>query len=558
MKHDPYVIGVDFGTDSVRSLLVSADDGDEVASSVEDYPRWSQELYCDPAGQRYRQHPLDYVETLESTVRGVLEAAVHVTPEQIVGIGIDTTGSTPVAVDREGTPLALTPGFEENPNAMFVLWKDHTAVQEAADINETARSWGGEDFTRFSGGAYSSEWFWAKMLHVVREDEGVGQAAFSWVEHCDWMPALLTGTTDPLTMKRSRCAAGHKAMWHESWGGLPSEDFFAAVDPILSGVTARLYRNTETSDMPAGTLSPEWAGRLGLPVSVVVPVGAIDAHLGAVGGGISPYVLSKVIGTSTCDMLVAPLGEMDGKLVNGICGQVDGSIIPGMLGMEAGQSAFGDVYAWFKRLLLWPVESVLPSVGVLDDATLGRLISALDETVIPELSKRAEHIAPEESGIVALDWLNGRRTPDANQALVGALMGLDLGTDAPRLFRALVEATAFGSKKIMDRFLEEGVPIEGVNALGGIAKRSPFVMQVLADVLGVPIQVVRSEQTVAIGSAMAAATAAGVHPDIETAQRKMGSGFETTYEPDSTRVEQYRGLYDRYSSLGDFVEDQHG
>ncbi len=556
MKHDPHVIGVDFGTDSVRSLLVNATSGDEVASSVKAYPRWSQGLYCDPASQQYRQHPLDFIETLETSVREAMEAAPDVFPEQIVGVGVDTTGSTPIAVDREGTPLALTPGFEENPNAMFVLWKDHTAVREAAEINEKARSWGGEDFTRFEGGVYSSEWFWSKILHVLREDEAVRDSAFSWVEQCDWVPALLTGMTDPLTMKRSRCAAGHKAMWHESWEGLPSEDFLTTLDPCLVGLRDRLYRHTETSDKPAGTLSSKWAERLGLPEGVVVPVGAFDAHLGAVGGEIAPYMLSKVIGTSTCDMLVAPLDEMEGKLIRGICGQVDGSILPGMLGMEAGQSAFGDIYAWFKRLLMWPVESALSSMGEMDDVALGRLTERLNEVIIPELSREAAAIPLEESGPVALDWLNGRRTPDANQALEGAVMGLHLGTDAPRLFRALVEATAFGSKAIIDRFMDEGVPIEGVIALGGVPKRSPFVVQVLADVLGVPIQVARSEQSVALGSAMAAATAAGVYPDLEAAQRAMGSGFETTYEPDPDRVEEYRVLYERYSRLGEFVESQ--
>ena len=383
---------------------------------------------------------------------------------------------------------------------MFILWKDHTAVEEAAEINEVSRTWGGTDYTKFEGGVYSSEWFWAKILHVLREDERVRGSAYSWVEHCDWIPAILTGNTDPLTLKRSRCAAGHKAMWHEDFGGLPAEDFLVKLDPLLAGLRDRLFKDTYTSDVPAGTLTEEWARKLGLPAGVMVGVGAFDAHMGAVGGEIEPFHLSKVMGTSTCDMLVAPFDEVGDTLVSGICGQVDGSIMPGMLGLEAGQSAFGDVYAWFKKVLAWPIENILASAESIDKATRDRLVEEVSERIIPELTAAAEKIEIGESGIVALDWMNGRRTPDANQALKGAVMGLTLGSDAPRIFRALVEATAFGSKKITDRFLSEGVRIEGVIALGGVAKKSPFVMQVMADVLNMSIKVARSEQTVALGA----------------------------------------------------------
>ncbi|MFH1999493.1 MAG: ribulokinase [Planctomycetota bacterium] len=552
MSQEPHVIGVDFGTDSVRSIVVNAASGETVSNAALSYPRWSQGLYCDPASHRYRQHPLDHIETLEITVREALSQAPGVDADQVVAIGVDTTGSTPVAIDAAGIPLALKPEFSDNPNAMFVLWKDHTAVREAGEINEKARTWGGTDFTCYVGGIYSSEWFWSKIVHILRHDEAVRDAAWSWVEHCDWIPALLTGCTDPLTLKRSRCAAGHKAMWHASWGGWPSEDFLSKVDPLLSGLSSRLCKNTHTSDLPAGTLSSEWARRLGLHERVVVAVGAIDAHLGAVGGEIKPYYLSKVIGTSTCDMLVAPLDEMKGKLIRGICGQVDGSILPGMLGMEAGQSAFGDVYAWFRDLLLWPVKHLLAGTGRIEEDRL----RSMTEELIPELSRQAREIEPGESSLIALDWLNGRRTPDADPTLRGAIAGLDLGTDAAGIFRALVEATAFGSGRIVDRFEREGVPIKGIIALGGIAKKSPFVMQVLADVLNRPIDVARSDQTVALGSAMAAATAAGVYPYMEAAQKAMGQGFERTYKPDSARVGQYRMLNDRYLRLSGFIENE--
>jgi L-ribulokinase len=556
MTQKKYAIGIDFGTDSVRTLIVNVANGREIAADVFLYPRWKAGKYCNPAINQFRQHPLDYTEGLEITVKNALAKVPHDVAEHIVAISVDTTGSTPVAVDRKGTPLSLIPGFEDNPNAMFILWKDHTATAEAEEINRLAHGWGGIDFTCYEGGVYSSEWFWAKILHVLRLDKKVRDTAFSWVEHCDWIPALLTGKTDPLSLKRSRCAAGHKAMWHEDFGGLPSEEFLVKLDPLLKGLRDRLYKETHTCEVKVGMLSLEWAERLGLSTSVAVGAGSFDAHLGALGGEIKPYYLSKVMGTSTCDMLVAPMQEMEGKLVRGICGQVNGSIIPGMLGMEAGQSAFGDVYAWFRNMLMWPVENLLAESDLIEKEIKNSLVEEIADRIIPSLSKAAASVPPGESGIVALDWLNGRRTPDANQLLKGAIAGLNLGSDAPRIFRALVEATAFGTKKIIDRFTSEGVRIEGVVALGGVAKKSPFVMQVVADVLGMPILVARSEQACALGAAMAAATVAGIYPTIQVAQQAMGNGFEMEYHPDQSNTEIYSRLYQQYSELGRFVEGQ--
>jgi L-ribulokinase len=553
MSQAKYTIGLDYGTDSVRSLIVNVETGEEVASVVFEYPRWKKQWYCDAPKNQFRQHPKDYLEGLEYTIVEALKQAPAGVAENVVGISVDTTGSTPVAVDEKGTPLSLTPGFEENPNAMFVLWKDHTGVKEADEINELARAWD-IDFTKFEGGVYSSEWFWAKLLHVIREDAAVYRAAYSWVEHCDWIPAILTGNTNPKTLKRSRCAAGHKAMWHEAFGGLPTEEFLVKLDPLLSGLKDRLFRETFTCDVSAGTLTPEWAQKLGLSTSVKVGVGAFDAHLGALGGQIEPYYLSKVMGTSTCDMLIAPMEEVGDKLISGICGQVDGSIVPGMMGMEAGQSAFGDIYAWFKRVLMWPAEKIISESTLLDETTKAKMLDEMSSKIIPELTKAAEQIPIEESGVVALDWMNGRRTPDANQNLKGVIAGLNLGSDAPRIFRALVEATAFGSKAINDRFIREGVRIDGVIALGGVAKKSPFVMQIVADVLNMPIKVARSEQACALGSAMAAAVVAGVYADTTEAQQKMGGGFETTYYPIPANAEKYQALYAKYLKLGELIE----
>jgi L-ribulokinase len=476
--------------------------------------------------------------------------------ENVIGIGIDTTGSTPCAVDKSGTPLALREEFSENPNAMFVLWKDHTAVDEAAEINEVAKTWGGTDFTKYEGGVYSSEWFWAKILHTLRHDSKVRQAAYSWVEHCDYLPALLTGTTDPLTMKRSRCAAGHKAMWHAEWGGLPSEEFLTKIDPLLAGLRERLYRETCTSDVCAGGLIPEWANRLGLPAGIAVAVGAFDAHMGAVGGGIVEKALTKIMGTSTCDMIIAPYDVIGDKLIAGICGQVDGSIIPGMIGLEAGQSAFGDVYAWFREILCWPIDSVLPAVAGIDSEALAQIRKDARSRMLAQLTEEAAKLDPGATSLIALDWLNGRRTPFANQTLKGAVAGLTLGTTAPAIFRALVEATAFGARAIVDRFIEEGVEIDQVIALGGIPQKNDLVMQITSDVLRMPINVAAAEQACALGAAMFGAVAAGAFASVEEAQREMGSGFSRTFKPMDRNAGVYDKLYKEYLSMGEALEGQ--
>jgi L-ribulokinase len=551
---EAFIIGIDFGTDTVRCVVINAANGKEEGDEVASYKRWAAGKYSDPAANRFRQHPRDYIEGLEESIKGALKKLPKSAGKRVAAIGIDTTGSTPCAVDRSGTPLALTRGFEENPDAMFVLWKDHTSVKEAELINKTARGWGGTDFTKYVGGVYSSEWFWAKILHVLRGSPAVRRAAFSWVEHCDWMPALLTGTTDPLTMKRGRCSAGHKAMWNAEWGGLPPEEFLTRIDPLFKGLRARLYSQTLTSDLKAGDLTAEWAARLGLEPGIPVSVGAFDAHMGAVGGGITERTLVKIMGTSTCDMMVAKPKAIGAACVAGICGQVDGSIVPGMIGIEAGQSAFGDVYAWFKDLLSWPLKAVLTKTRLLKSAQAAELREETEGKLLNVLADEAEKTDPAHSSIIALDWLNGRRTPFADQTLKGAIAGLTLGSTAPRIYRSLVEATAYGSRAIVEQIRKHGIPISEVIALGGVARKGGFVMQVTADVLGMPIKVARSEQCVALGAAMFAAVAAGIHGSIAEAQKKMGSGFDMRYAPDRKRAALYDKLYQRYLDLGGRLE----
>lgn len=558
MINDKFVVGVDYGSDSVRSVIINALNGKELSSSVYYYPRWQQGLFCDAPNNQFRQHPLDYISGLEVTIKECIKlAGGDVIARNIKGISVDTTGSTPVAVDEHGVPLALTPGFEENPNAMFVLWKDHTGVKEAAEINEHATKFP-VNYLKYVGGIYSSEWFWAKLLHVLRADEKVRKAAHSWVEHCDWIPFLLTGGTNAADIKRGRCSAGHKALWAEEFDGLPPDEFFSSLDPLLSGFRARLFSKTYTADEAAGTLSEEWANRLGLSTDVVVGTGAFDAHMGAVGGQIEPYYLSKVMGTSTCDILVAPTNEMEGKLVRGICGQVNGSVIPGMTGLEAGQSAFGDTYAWFKNILAWPLHNLLSQTKLIDSATAEALKLELENAIIPELSKQAALLPLDEINEVAVDWLNGRRTPDADQMLKGAITGLSLGTDAPRMFRALAEATCFGAKSIVDRFVQEGIPVKGIIGIGGVAKKSPYIMQMMADVLGMPIRIHQFEHTCALGAAMFAAVASGIYPNVEEAMVAMGRGFDAEYFPNVGLQDFYAARYKRYQGLGAFVASQAG
>ena len=556
MKPNIYVIGVDYGSDSVRSVLVNAVNGKEISSSVFNYPRWQKGLYCDPSTNQFRQHPLDYIEGLEHTIKECLrKASGEVAPNEVKAIAVDTTGSTPVAVNEAGLPLALLPEFQDNPHAMFVLWKDHTAVKEAAQINEHAEKFE-VNYLKYCGGIYSSEWFWAKLLRTLRTDKQVKDACYSWVEHCDWIPFLLTGGTDCKEMKRSRCAAGHKALWAEEFGGLPPNEFFSSLDPLLDGFTSKLFSDTFTSDESAGTLSAEWAERLGLDTSVKVGVGAFDAHMGAVGGQIEPYYLSKVMGTSTCDILVAPTEDINDKLIKGICGQVNGSVIPGMVGLEAGQSAFGDTYAWFRNILSWPLKNLLQQSSLIDAATAKALEEEMIDNIIPVLSEQAALLPKSTDDELGIDWFNGRRTPDANQELKGALSNLDLGTDAPRLFRALAEATCFGAKNIVDRFISEGIPVKGIIGIGGVAKKSPYVMQMMSDILNMPIRIHQFEHTCALGAAIFAAVVAGLYPTVEEAMKSMGGGFDAEYHPQSENVAYYAARFPQYKSFGKYLEQQ--
>jgi L-ribulokinase len=536
MNPHKYTIGLDYGTNSVRTVIVDVANGREVAAAVWNYAIGAQGVILSRDPNLARQHPADYVKGAEITIGKALAAAKRAVrgfkPDQVIGIGVDTTGSTPIPVDENGQPLAFQKKFAKNPAAMAWLWKDHTGVAEAAEITELARKLRPQYLAK-CGGTYSSEWFFSKVLHCLRTSPEVFQTASTWVECADWVPAMLTGTEglDKLTV--GICAAGHKAMYNDDWGGYPDAEFLGQLDPKLGELRSRLRPKAFAIDRAAGALTAQWAQRTGLRAGIPVAVGAFDAHLGAVGSGIAPGTLVKIIGTSTCDMMVAPLSE---KLpdIPGLCGIVNGSILPGFYGLEAGQSAVGDIFNWF-------VNYIQP---------LGKKAGSHEA-----LSAAASKMAPGESGLLALDWNNGNRTILVDQRLTGLLVGQTLYTTPAEIYRALVESTAFGALTIINRFEEYGVKVGQIVNCGGIAEKNPLVMQIYADVTGRPIKISRSAQTCALGAAIAGAVVAGKqaggYDSYAEAQAAMTGLKPRVFQPSPKAHEVYQQLYKLYHTLHD-------
>jgi L-ribulokinase len=533
----PYTIGLDYGTNSVRCLIVDVTNGNELGTAVYEYETGEAGIILDPADHNLaRQNPADYLKGIEVTVKAAISGAKNTVkgfePDQIIGIGIDTTGSTPIPVDENGMPLGMLEAFKDNPNAHAWLWKDHTGHAEAAEITALAEKEHPEYLAK-CGGIYSSEWFFSKILHCLRTDPKLFDAAYTWAEHADWMPAVLTGTQAPDKLKRCRCAAGHKAIFNNGWGGYPEEIFLSKLDPKLGKLRKTLSNQTYAVDQAAGNLTDEWAAKLDLPAGIPVAMGAFDAHLGAVGSGIAPGTLVKIIGTSTCDMLVS---ESSRKLadVPGICGIVDGSILPGYFGLEAGQSAVGDIFNWFVNY----IQPGGPKTGSHES-----------------LTEKAANLKPGQSGLLALDWNNGNRTILVDQRLTGLLLGQTLHTKPEEIYRALIEATAFGALTIINRFEEYGVKVSQVINCGGIAEKNPLLMQIYADATGREMKISRSAQSCALGSCVAAAVVAGKasggHDSFADAQAAMCGIKDVTYKPIAENAEVYKQLYVLYKQLHD-------
>lgn len=527
-----YTLGLDYGTNSVRALIVDVANGREIATSVWNYQEGVAGVILGRDPNLARQHPADYVRGAETTIRGALKAAKRAvrgfTSEQVVGIGVDTTGSTPLPVDAEGQPLAFRKRFAKNPAAMAWLWKDHTGVAEAEEITALAREIRPQYLAK-CGGTYSSEWFFSKILHCCRTSPEVFREAHLWVECADWIPAMLTGTEKPDQLTVGLCAAGHKGLYHESWGGYPDAEFLAKLDPGMGALRSRLKSGARSIDRSVGGLSGEWAKRTGLKAGIPVAVGAFDAHLGAVGSGVAPGTLVKIIGTSTCDITVSPLNEPLAD-VPGVCGIVPESVLPGMHGLEAGQSAVGDIFNWFVNYL----QPGGPKAGSHE-----------------ALTAEAAKLRPGESGLLALDWNNGNRTVLVDPRLSGLLVGQTLYTTPAEIYRALIEATAFGALAIIQRCEDYGVKVDQVVNCGGIAEKNPLVMQIYADVTGRPMKVSRSGQTCALGAAIAGAVVAGAYRDYPEAQRRMTGLKSKVYRPNARAHAVYRELYDIYRKLHD-------
>ncbi|MFN3729471.1 MAG: ribulokinase [Fimbriimonadaceae bacterium] len=526
MSAPSYALGLDFGTGSVRALIVDIHTGAEVGTAVSAYPSGEEGVIISADDPNLaRQNPYDYLRCMSEVIRGALADARRSDADvaaRIVGIGVDTTGSSPMPVDASNQPLAN----DGRPDTMVWLWKDHTSFAEAAEITAKAAEQG-QPYLAKCGGVYSSEWFWSKALRCLRVAPDVIESAASWVEIADWIPSQLAGISDPALIVRGVCQAGHKAMYSADWGGLPSEDFLHTLDPRLAALRSRLYTSAAPSNQLAGRLSSEWAADTGLPEGIPIAVGALDAHFGAVGGGIRDGVFVKIMGTSTCDIAVVSR-ERGVPDIPGLCGIVDGSVIPGMIGLEAGQSAVGDIFNWFVREF-----------------------GPLNEDGHRVFAEQAAKLRPGESGVVALDWNNGNRTVLVNPLLTGLLVGQTLHTTPAEIYRAMIEATAFGARKIIERMVEYGVPIEAVINCGGIAEKSPLAMQIYADVCNRPMHVSGSPQTCAKGAAIFGAVVAGAHATVEQAQAAMAAPVALTYMPNPSAVAVYEQLYQIYTKLHD-------
>ncbi len=547
-----YVIGLDFGSDSVRALLANAYSGEEIAHEVCFYPRWQKMLYSNPAEQQFRHHPLDYIESMTESISKLTKKYKDIASE-VVALSMDTTASTPVFVNEHLTPLSLTDKYKEDPDAMFILWKDHTAWKESNEINEALQK-SQVNYAREMGNYYTPEGYWAKVLHILRTNQNIRKDAYSCIELCDYLPALLTGCTNMKDIKCGHCIAGVKMMYSVDWNGFPPENFFKDIDPLLIPILKTLPKENYTCDKAAGKLTKEWAKKLGLNEGILIGVGNVDSHSGGVGGGVCYGTLVMSFGTSAGYMTVMPKKEMEGVTIDGVYGQVDSSILPGMIGYECGLSAMGDCYAWLKKLLMWNITSVVGSLNFLSAEIKDKIIKESENLVLMKLTEELEKLKVDEKFPIATDWFNGRRSPKTNNALKATITNLNLSTSSPELFYSLIEATCFATKAIIDHFVKNGVLIKRIIAIGGVAANSPYVMQLMSDTIGMEINVSDCKQAGALGSVIHAAAVAEIYPTVESGQMSMCKKVVKVYKPRKEKKEFLMKRYQMYQELEAFSE----
>ncbi|MCR4921914.1 MAG: ribulokinase [Bacteroidaceae bacterium] len=549
---DIYVLGIEFGTDSARALLVNAQNGEETDTEVALYPRWMAGKYTAKSIAQFRHHPADYIDALQQCVGGITSRHPELA-DRIAALSVDTTASTPCLVDKEATPLALKAEFADNPDAMFVVWKDHTGQQEADEIN-LLLSRQEVDYSLHSGRFYSVENFWCKVLHALRHSPELQREAYSAIEACDYIPALLTGCRNASSVKMGRCSAASKMMWAEEWGGYPPAEFFAKLDPLLLPILTHLPRQNYSCEEQAGTLTPEWAEKLGLRAGIPVGIGNVDAHSGGVGGGIRRGTMVLNLGTSACFMAVMPKEEMGDTIVEGIFGQAEGSILRGMTGFESGLSAFGDDFDWFRNLMAWPLRTIIGQDTSIDPATRRRIIETAEKQILEAAAREAEKLPITIHSPLATDWFNGRRCPYANNTLTASMEGLTLSTSAAEIYYAIAEATAFATKRCIEHYIHYGIAAERLIAIGGIARKSPFVVQLLSDAMNMPVEVPSCLQAGTLGAAIHAAVVAGLYPSVSEAQKVLCKPASLHYQPRAERHALLERRYARYESLGAFAE----
>lgn len=536
MSHK-YAIGVDYGTQSGRAVLVDLSNGHEVADHVTSYPHGVIDETLPTSGQALEhdwalQHPDDYLEVLRRSVPAVLKES-GIDPSDVIGLGIDFTACTMLPIDENGVPLCFKPEWKDNPHGWVKLWKHHAAQDEADRLNAIAAE-RGEKFLPRYGGKISSEWMIAKVWQIVNEAPDVYDATDLFTEATDWVISQLTGN-----FVRNSCTAGYKSIWHKQ-DGYPSNDFFKALDPRMENITqTKLRGDIVALGTKSGELTEEMAKLTGLNAGTAIAVGNVDAHAAVPAVGVvTPGKLVMAMGTSICHMLLGT----DEVEVEGMCGVVEDGIIPGYLGYEAGQSAVGDIFEWF-------VEEAVPSYV--------KEAAEKDGVGVHQwLTERASAYKPGETGLLALDWWNGNRSVLVDTNLTGVIVGYSLLTKPEEVYRTLLESTAFGTRKIIDAFHNNGVPVDEVYACGGLPQRNHLLMQIYADVTNREIKIADSKQTPAIGAAMfgavAAGSAKGGYDNIVDAANAMARVRKETFKPIPANVAIYEKLYQEYSELHDY------